>query len=205
MKHFLFLLSIVFFYSSCNDIDYYESIEERSDDMVYADALICDSVLSRSSMYPYFLEFDIYTEAYGDEKYYTFLVLNAQECALYDRDPFLYDKDDNDEPVVIADPILYTLYHGSSKVWFDERGLTMSVAESYDVENDIVVYSDANIGDRIAIFASKEKYTNEDLIAHSGDISYFNKVSESFECYYITTLKSHTTIGYGMWSPDWWG
>ena len=81
MKHFLFLLSIVFFYSSCNDIDYYESIEERSDDMVYADALICDSVLSRSSMYPYFLEFDIYTEAYGDEKYYTFLVFNAQGCA----------------------------------------------------------------------------------------------------------------------------
>lgn len=159
-------------------------------------------------MYPqnkFFLEFDIYTEAYGDEKYYTLLIMNANALAIYDRDPFLYYRDDNDKPVIIAESFLYQLYQGTSKIWFDERGLTTSVPDSYDMENDIVVYGNVKIGEKVAVFASKEKYTNEDLKVHEGDSKYFEKVSESFECCYITTLKTHTTIGYGMWSPDWFG
>ncbi len=204
MRYFILILTVCFF-SSCNDANYDDCMMISNSDIDYDSKSECDSVISQSFAYPYCLEFDIFTEAYGDEKYYTFLVLNARGYAIYDVDPFLYYRDDNDNPVVVAEPILYQLYQGSSKIWFDERGLTTSVAESYDMENDIVVYDNVKVGDQIAIFASKEKYTDEDLRTHSGDINYFTKVSESFKCYYITTLKNRTTIGYGMWSPDWWG
>ncbi|MBP3510780.1 MAG: hypothetical protein J6K19_01905 [Prevotella sp.] len=188
---------VVMFASACSSDDDFVNSESMQSDK--------DSVLTtRAVSYPYYLQFDIFTDR-GWEDYYTFLVSNADNYAIGDTDPFpfYYYDDDITQPRTVADYSQIHLYDGDSRIEFDDRGLGSSFPYYYDIENGVGYHNVVKIGERVAIWASKERYTFEDLRAHAGDEEYFAKVSESFELYYITELKPHTYIYYGFWEPEW--
>ncbi len=176
-----------------------------SDDDIISTGGNDTEVTTRAVSYPYVLELDIFNR--WGTKYYTFLVTNADNYVISDRYPFpfYYYDDDITQPRTIADYTQYDLYDEWGRIEFGDNGIRSSVPYYYDIENGIGYYYDIKIGERVAIWASKEKYTLDDLRLHDGDEGYFERVSESFELCYITVLKPHTTITYGMWEPEWQG
>lgn len=195
-----FLLLILCFVISCSTDGYDDMVTSRSE--IGLDR--CDSIGTRSATGKYSLQFDIYHTGIMDN-YHTFLVAKSPQCVIGDRDPFCFTYDDNQNIVYAADYSQYNLFNETTKIWFGEDGMLESFPYDYDFENGIGKHNMIKVGDQIAIFASKERYTNEDLKAHDGDSDYFAKVSESFECYYVTTLQAHTIIIYGMFDCDWCG
>ncbi len=177
-----------------------------SDDDIISTGGNDTEVTTRAVYYPYHFQLDIFTDRWG-VNYYTFLVTEAKGYAISDRDPFpfYYYDDDITQPRTVADYSQYNLLDGGARIDFGESGLYPSVPYDYDVENGIGKFHLVKIGEKVAIWASKEKYTNEDLRLHDGDEEYFAKVSESFELCYITELKPYTTITFGGLEPDWYG
>lgn len=162
---------------------------------------------TRATTMPYYVILDIFTQRWGMDDYYTFLITEAYDCAEGETDPFpfYYYDDDPSQPRTVADCSQILLLQGDSKVEFDDRGFRSCVPYQYDVENGIGYHHTMQIGERIAVWASKESYTNEDLSLHGNDEEYFAKVSKSFKLCYITELKPHTYITYCMWEPGWNG
>lgn len=198
-KIFLFYILLGSLFISCTADD--------SDFMIDKPGASCaesNCVPTRSSIGKYCFEFDVFPTFIMDN-YHTFLVAKVPRYALYDRDPFYFMYDDNENIVYAADYSQYNLFGVSGKIFYGDDGFIESFPYDYDFENGIGKHEVIKVGDTVAIFASKEKYTNEDLRAHDGDSDYFSKVSESFECYYITTVKPRTTIVYGMYDCDWCG
>lgn len=191
---------VIMFASACNSDD-----EFVSDNNVMQEDKSAE-LTTRAPYYPNSLQFDIFTDRCG-ENYYTFLVTEAVNCALSETDPFpfYYYDDDISQPRTFADYSQISLYDGGSRIEFGESGFLSSVPYYYDMENGIGHHYVLKLGDKIAIWASKEKYTIDDLKLHDGDEEYFARVSESFELCYITVLKRYTTITYGMWEPEWQG
>lgn len=195
---FLYMLLVSLFFSCADDeTDVMMGKTESSRAEI-------NGAATRSATDKYSFEFDVFPTFIMDN-YHTFLVAKVPGNALHDRDPFCFMYDDNDNIVYAADYSQYNLLGVSGKIFFGDDGFLDSFPYDYDFENGIGKHNVIKVGDTVAIFASKERYTNEDLKAHDGDSDYFSKVSESFECYYITTVKPHTTIVYGMYDCDWCG
>lgn len=198
---FIYLAMIVCLLSSCSteDYNYNDVISLNSTELKER-----DSTLTRSSYNKYSFQFDVYPIGGDIDHYHSFLVVKASGIALFDHDPFFFTYDDGDI-VYAADHSQYYLFNETDKIFFGDDGFLSSYPYDYDFDNGIGKHDVIKVGDRVAIFASKERYTNEDLRTHDGDSDYFSKVSESFECYYFTTVQNHTIIIYGRYGEGWCG
>lgn len=186
---------------SC-DSDYEQFNSDDVLNILVSDTLN-DGVVASRNRTTYSLSFDIFHN--WGEKYYTFIVTKADGYCIGDKDPFPFYYDDDNMPHIVTDYTQYEICGGNAVFEFYDSGLRSFVPCYYDEVNGIGYYDQLKVGDKIAIWASKDKYTNEDLYLHAYDENYYNKLALSFECCYITTLKKSTIINYGMYDASWGG
>ena len=181
MKKYFFLLFVIGLLFSCDS--------EYSDICGNFDTSVKDSafVVTRSTSVemPNYLFLDIY----GD-KYKTFIIQDVRNDVVGDSDPFPYI--DDGVPTNCADYSLIDLSDGLRHFYFDDSGLFPTIYRFNPYIGPTI--DKIQLGEKVAIWASEEEYTNEDLKAHDGDVEYFTKVGESFTCCYITTLRPHMVI-----------
>lgn len=183
MRQYFIYLCILFALFSCDsDTDALLSVDDDK----------CINGETRGGNLPYFVDFDIY----GD-KYKTFIVTSANNnggVVVGDRGPFPFYLDGH-TAVILADYSYIDLITPLTNLYFDDRGLWPSVY-TYDYTLSMYVCRPIPIGEKIAIWASEEEYTNADLRAHDGDEEYFSKACDTFVCCYITTLRKNMVIVY---------
>ncbi len=201
---YIFILLIGGLAVSCDNGDeMYGTDTEKNQKLAASNSSTAKGAKTRAATgNDYYLEFDIY-DNYG-EKFQTFIISEADGRAFGDRNPFPFYEDDERNLITVSDYSQYdAICDGKTRIHFDERGLRSSVAYRYDNENGIGYHYTMNVGDKIAIWASKEKYTFNDLRDHDGDDAYFENVSRTFQCYCIATLGEKTLIRYGKYDDKW--
>lgn len=176
MKSYFFVFLFALTLLSCSsDDEYFEASRTRAID------------LDSQNSYIQINNFELS----GGGKFKTLMITPAEGWFVGENDPFPFRESEEIEHtnVTIADASRINLRPGYSIFSFPETGLYSDV-EVFNIATQQFELPIAHIGDEIAIWGSEEEYSNEDLRAHEGDVEYFSKVSRSFVCRYITTLRN---------------
>ena len=128
-----------------------------------------------------------------EDDYKTFLISGADYCVVGDRDSFPFYTDSNYVNHIIADYSYIDIFPQSRVLRYTVDWLVSTVAR-YNELTKRMEYDYFYEGDKIAVWASKEVYSNEDLKKHEGDAAFYEKVSLSFTCCFITTFQKNLII-----------